>query len=166
MKYSFPKNCILFVIFVNNLWDIFPYMVEIDPQSKITLLSNLKYIRTSEISKYNGQISKNPKLSIIIPIFNGEKYIKPLISSIQLQTLKEIEIVFVDDYSQDKTYEKLLIAKERDPRIKIIKNRKNRGIMYSRLYGALQSSGIYVTFIDCDDLYININLLENAYNPI
>ena len=139
-------------------------MAEIDPQSKMTVLSNLKFLRTLKISKYSGPITKKPKLSIVIPIFNGEDYIEPLVSSIQLQSMKEIEIVFVDDYSQDDTYEKLLVAKERDPRIKIIKNRKNRGIMYSRLYGALQSTGSYVTFIDCDDLYINANLLESAYN--
>jgi len=78
--------------------------------------------------------------------------------------MKDLEIVFVDDYSKDGTYEKLLEAQNKDSRIKIIKNKKNRGIMYSRLYGALQSSGKYVTFLDCDDLYIDENILLNAYN--
>ena len=78
--------------------------------------------------------------------------------------MKEIEIVFVDDFSEDETYEKLLLAQIKEPRIKIIKNKKNRGIMYSRMYGALKSSGSYVTFLDCDDLYINANLFDIAYN--
>ena len=139
-------------------------MAEIDAQSKLAVLSNLKLLRNLQISEYHGPILKKPKLSIIIPIYNGEDYISPLVSSIQLQSLKQIEIVFVDDFSEDETYEKLLEAQKKEKRIKIIKNKKNRGIMYSRLYGALQSSGSYVTFIDCDDLYINANLLESAYN--
>ena len=164
MKYIHSKYIFIFLIIIYNYGYVFPYMAEIDPQSKMTVISNLKYLRTLEISEYKGQIFKKPKLSIVIPILNGEDYIKPLVSSIQLQTMKEIEIVFVDDFSTDDTYETLLEAQEKEPRIKIIKNKKNRGIMYSRLYGALQSSGSYVTFIDCDDLYINQNLLESAYN--
>jgi glycosyltransferase involved in cell wall biosynthesis len=154
---------LLFIFFYIKLTYVVSVMAEIDPQSKIAVISNLKHLRNIEISYYNGPIVKNPKLSIVIPIFNGEEYIKPLVSSIQLQTMKELQIVFVDDYSTDDTYENLLEAQDKDPRIKIIKNKKNRGIMYSRLFGALQSSGEYVTFLDCDDLYINQNILENAY---
>lgn len=154
---------LLFIFFNIKLTYVVSVMAEIDPQSKIAVISNLKHLRNIEISYYNGPIVKNPKLSIVIPIFNGEEYIKPLVSSIQLQTMKELQIVFVDDYSTDDTYENLLEAQDKDPRIKIIKNKKNRGIMYSRLFGALQSSGEYVTFLDCDDLYINQNILENAY---
>lgn len=154
---------LLFIFFNIKLTYVVSVMAEIDPQSKIAVISNLKHLRNIEISYYNGPIVKKPKLSIVIPIFNGEEYIKPLVSSIQLQTMKELQIVFVDDYSTDDTYENLLEAQDKDPRIKIIKNKKNRGIMYSRLFGALQSSGEYVTFLDCDDLYINQNILENAY---
>ena len=158
------KYIFLFFIIIYNFTYVIPYMAEIDQQSKMTNLNNLKFLRNFEISKYTGKISKKPKLSIVIPIFNGEDYISPLVSSIQLQTMKEIEIVFVDDFSEDETYEKLLLAQIKEPRIKIIKNKKNRGIMYSRMYGALKSSGSYVTFLDCDDLYINANLFDIAYN--
>ena len=164
MNIVVSKYIFLFFIIIYNFTCVTPYMAEIDHQSKTTVLTNLKYLRNLKISEYQGSISKKPKLSIIIPIFNGEDYISPLISSIQLQTMKEIEIVFVDDFSQDDTYEQLLIAQKKEPRIKIIKNKKNRGIIYSRLYGALKSSGSYVTFLDCDDLYINANLFETAYN--
>ena len=164
MKILFSKYIFLFFIIIYNFTYVMLYMAEIDPQSKMTVLTNLKYLRNLEISEYKGAISKKPKLSIIIPIFNGEDYISPLVSSIQLQSMKEIEIVFVDDFSQDDTYEKLLLAQEKEPRIKIIKNKKNRGIIYSRLYGAIKSLGSYVTFLDCDDLYINANLFDNAYN--
>jgi glycosyltransferase involved in cell wall biosynthesis len=86
------------------------------------------------------------------------------VASIQLQTLDDIEIIFVDDFSKDKTYKYLLRAQKLDPRIKIIKNTKNMGIMYSRMFGALESKGEYVTFLDCDDLYIEPNILKLAYD--
>ena len=158
------KYVCLLIIIICNLSYVHLYTAEMDLESKKAILSNLKYIRDLEISKYNGPIIKKPKLSIIIPILDGEDYITPLVSSIQLQTMKEIEIIYVDDFSKDSTYEILLEAQKKDSRIKIIKNKKNRGIMYSRLYGALQSTGNYVTFIDSDDLYINPELFETAYN--
>ena len=104
MKYINSKYIFIFLIIIYNYAYVFPYMAEIDPQSKMTVISNLKYLRTLEISEYKGQIFKKPKLSIVIPILNGENYIKPLVSSIQLQTMKEIEIIFVDDFSTDDTY--------------------------------------------------------------
>ena len=57
----------------------------------------------------------------------------------------------------------ILRAQKLDPRIKIIKNAKTMGIMYSRMFGALESKGEYVTFLDCDDLYIEPNILKLAY---
>ena len=153
----------LFFIIIYNLAYVHLYTSEIESQTKMKILSNLKYLRTLEISNYYGPVINKPKLSIIIPILDGEDYVSPLVSSIQLQTMKELEIIFVDDFSKDSTYEKLLQAQKKDSRIKIIKNKKNRGIMYSRLYGALHSNGIYVTFIDSDDLYINNLLFETAY---
>ena len=164
MNSLLSKYIFIFFIIISNFTYVIPYMAEIDPKSKRTIIENLKYLRNMEISEYKGVVSKKPKLSIVIPILNGEDYISPLVSSIQLQTMKEIEIVFVDDFSEDDTYEKLLLAQQKEPRIKIIKNKKNRGIMYSRMYGALQSIGNYVTFLDCDDLYINPNLFDTAYN--
>ena len=162
--FIFIFSFLTYLIIIYNFEYVIPLIAEIDQKSKMAILSNLKYIRSLEISQYNGPKIKYPKLSIVIPVYNGEDYIVPLSSSIQLQTLKDIEIVFVDDYSHDETYERLLEAQKKEPRIKIIKNKKNRGIMYSRLYGALQSTGSYVTFLDSDDLYINENLLESAYN--
>jgi glycosyltransferase involved in cell wall biosynthesis len=164
MNSLLSKYIFIFFIIISNFTYVIPYMAEIDPKSKRTIIENLQYLRNMEISEYKGVVSKKPKLSIVIPILNGEDYISPLVSSIQLQTMKEIEIVFVDDFSEDDTYEKLLLAQQKEPRIKIIKNKKNRGIMYSRMYGALQSIGKYVTFLDCDDLYINPNLFVTAYN--
>ena len=96
-------------------------------------------------------------------MLDGEDYIKPIMVSIQAQKLDDIEIIFVDDFSKDNTYKNILKAQKLDPRIKIIKNKKNMGIMYSRMFGALESKGEYVTFLDCDDLYIDSNILKLAY---
>ena len=164
MKHEALKFIPIFLIIINNLVSVNSLIAEIDPETKRKYLSILRKIRKMEIKEYKGPVSEFPKLSIVIPIFNGESYINPLVASIQLQTLKEIEIIFVEDYSKDDTYEKLLEAQKKDPRIKIIKNKKNRGIMYSRMYGALQSKGSYVTFLDCDDLYINEHLFKKAYD--
>jgi len=108
-------------------------------------------------------LSATPKISIIIPVYNGEKYLMNVIKSIQFQTLKELEVIFIDDKSTDNTAERILNFQKLDPRIKLIKNNKNRGILYNRIYGALQARGEYITFIDVDDMYINPEILELAY---
>ena len=106
----------------------------------------------------------NPKISLIIPMYNEEKNIIPVIRSIQNQNLQEIEIVCVNDNSNDKTLSILESLQKEDPRIEIITNNSNRGVIYNRIYGALQSKGEYVTFIDADDGLCNIDILEKAYN--
>ena len=108
-------------------------------------------------------INSKPKISIVIPVYNEAKYLKNVIKSIQYQTLKELEILIVDDKSTDKSVKKVLSLKKEDPRIRLIQNKKNRGILYNRIYGGLQARGEYVTFIDADDLYANPQILELAY---
>jgi glycosyltransferase involved in cell wall biosynthesis len=108
--------------------------------------------------------SATPKISIIIPMYNEEKNITPCIRSIQNQSEQEIEIVCVNDNSTDKTLSILQKLQKEDPRIEIITNKSNRGVIYNRIYGALQSKGEYVTFIDADDGLCNIDILSKAYN--
>ena len=107
--------------------------------------------------------SKKPKISVVIPMYNEEKNIIQIIRSIQNQSLQEIEIVCVNDNSNDKTLSILNSLKETDPRILIINNKINRGVLYNRIYGAMQSNGEYVTFVDADDCLCNINILKIAY---
>ena len=66
-----------------------------------------------------------PKISLIIPFYNGEQYLTRLLRSIQMQELKEIEIIFIEDCSTDNGLELLEKYSEIDKRIKIIKNKKN-----------------------------------------
>ena len=124
---------------------------------------NIKAVK-QEINKYSKQItlSYEPKISLIIPVYNKEKYIKPLYASIQRQSLKDIEIIFVDDLSKDKSIEIIEEFMKIDKRIILIKHDKNRRNFYSRNETAKISKGKYLLIIGSDDLIIN-NILEKSY---
>ena len=130
-------------------------------QTVITAVNFIFSDAKPEIPKIN--LNSKPKVSIVIPVYNEEKYIKNVLKSIQYQSLKEIEILFIDDKSTDKSVKIIKEYKKKDPRIRLIKNKKNRGILYNRIYGGLQSRGEYVTFIDADDIYVNPKILQLAY---
>ena len=108
--------------------------------------------------------SENPKISIVIPMYNEAKNAKFVIRTIQNQILQDFEIVCVNDNSNDNTLSVLEELKEEDPRITILTNKSNRGVLYNRIYGALMSKGEYVTFLDADDGFCNINILQKSYD--
>lgn len=97
-----------------------------------------------------GKNNMNRKVSIIIPIFNGEKYIYRCLESIKNQTYKNLEIICIDDGSTDNTQEILENNKKNDNRIiNIIK--ENEGVSIARNIGIKKATGDYITFIDVDD---------------
>ncbi|WDL70051.1 glycosyltransferase family 2 protein [Helicobacter winghamensis] len=103
------------------------------------------------------------KVSIIIPVYNVEKYIAECLESCIYQTLKEIEIIVVDDCGNDRSIE---IAREyasRDSRIKIVKNTENQKLMLARFEGAKEAKADYIMFLDSDD-FLDLNACEIAYN--
>lgn len=103
------------------------------------------------------------KISIIIPVYNGEKYIEKCLDSIKNQTFKDYEVLIINDGSKDNT--KNLIEKYlNDKRFKLF-NRTNHGIGASRNFGLDESSGEYICFIDSDD-YVDKKYLEKLYNKI
>ena len=107
----------------------------------------------------------NPNLSIIIPVFNSENYLMRLLQSIQNQKLKEIEIIFVDDCSNDKSIQLLNEYSKIDNRIILIKNKKNKGTLYSYVKGSLLSKGKYLMFLDHDDILLsNLHILCKLSN--
>jgi len=114
--------------------------------------------------KYNCEII-NPKISFISPVFNKEKYLNSLILSIQYQYLSDFEIIFIDDCSSDRSINIINKFSKIDSRIKLIKNKRNKGTLYSRSQGALLSKGEYIIFIDSDDLILRDGLY-NSYNYI
>ena len=103
------------------------------------------------------------KISIIIPVYNVEKYISQCLDSAINQSLKDIEIIIVDDCGSDKSMD---IAKEyakNDSRIKIIKNSQNQGPFTSRNNAVLAANGEYLVFLDSDD-FLDLRACEIAYN--
>jgi len=104
-----------------------------------------------------------PKISVIITLYNQREYILKIYSCLLNQSMKEIEIIFVDDASIDNSFFYVENLMEKDKRIIYLKNRKNRGQFYSRNKGILYSRGEYVIIIDPDDLLLN-DILIKCYN--
>lgn len=104
------------------------------------------------------------KISIIVPVYNSEKYITDCLTSLINQTYKNIEIIIVDDGSNDKSFKICSKYSKKDSRIKIYK-KLNGGVSSARNFGIEQSTGSFIMFVDSDD-YLNINSIENAVKYI
>ena len=103
-------------------------------------------------------------ISVIIPIYNSEKYLSECLESIINQTFKDIEIICVNDGSKDKSEQIIKKYAKKDKRIILI-NQKNKGAGPSRDKGIEISKGEYISFIDSDDFF-HFRTLEIAYNNI
>lgn len=102
-----------------------------------------------------------PKVSIIVPVYNVEKYIERCLDTLINQTLKDIEIIIVNDESPDKSIEICEKFAEKDSRIKIY-SKLNEGLGFARNYGIQKANGEYIAFVDSDD-YISLNMCELLY---
>lgn len=90
-----------------------------------------------------------PKVSVIIPVYNVEKYLPKCLDSVLAQTLKDIEIICVNDGSPDNSLAIMKEYAEKDKRIKII-NQKNQGLSCSRHNALTVTQGEYVAFLDSE----------------
>ena len=102
-----------------------------------------------------------PKVSVIIPVYNAEEYLERCISSLQAQTLREIEMIFVDDASPDHSPEILDAAAKGDERIKVI-HKANAGAGYARNSALEIAQGEYIGFVDADD-FVDERMFEVLY---
>ena len=105
----------------------------------------------------------NIKVSVIIPIYNQEKYLYSCLESVLLQNLQEIEVICVNDGSTDKSFDILSELAWTDERLRII-NQENKGVGEARNVGIREAKGEYLAFIDPDDKYYNFKALELLYN--
>ena len=96
------------------------------------------------------------KISVIIPIYNVEKYLSRCLESVINQTYKNLEIILVNDGSTDNSSK--IIQQYYDPRIKII-NKINGGLSSARNAGLKICTGDYITFVDSDD-WIELDMIE------
>ena len=104
------------------------------------------------------------KISVIVPVFNAEKYLKMCLNSLVSQTLKNIEIICIDDGSTDNSLAILDKFKSKDNRIKIIKQ-KNYGVSMARNNGISEAQGEYIGFVDADD-WVDKDFFENYIMPL
>lgn len=94
-----------------------------------------------------------PVVSIITPVFNAAQFLRDTIRTVQDQTYVDWELIFIDDGSTDDSVQIIEQAAEHDPRIRLLKNKSNRGAGYTRNQGIKAAQGRYIAFIDADDLW-------------
>ena len=98
------------------------------------------------------------KVSIIVPVYNGQEYIEQCINSIINQTYTNLEIIVINDGSIDNTINILKYFETKDSRIRII-DKENTGVSDSRNIGIIESTGQYISFADADD-WLELNMIE------
>lgn len=103
----------------------------------------------------------NPKISVIVPVYNVEKYLPRCIDSILAQTFTDFELLLIDDGSKDKSGEICDGYAKKDTRIRVF-HKENGGVSSARNFGLINSKGEYVAFVDSDD-YVEFNYLEFLY---
>ena len=148
---------------INIIFKINNFLLYIKRQYEIKKIVNyLKFCNDIKILK-KFKKKNNPKISLISPIYNRDRFILRFLISIQYQSFDDIEIIFVDDCSLDKSIEKIEKYQKEDKRIILIKNKKNKGIFITRNIGALYSKGKYLIIPDPDDI-MSENILTICYN--
>ena len=107
--------------------------------------------------------NKNPKISIIITVYNGEPYIESAIKSIQNQDFNEIEIIIIDDCSKDNSIQLIKKLMIKDQRILLFINKENKGMLYTKTKGVLKAKGKYVMLLDVDDIFLQKDAFTILY---
>ena len=110
-------------------------------------------------------MTTNPKVSVIIPVHNTEKYIEECLNSVINQTLTDIEIICVDDASTDSSFNILDTYSKKDSRVKIYHHDVSKSALGARKTGVENAKGDYIMFLDSDDYY-SLDACETAYNKI
>ncbi len=103
------------------------------------------------------------KVSVIVPVYNTEKYLRRCLDSLVMQTLDDIEIIIIEDKSPDNS-NKILneYEKKYKEKVKVFHNKTNKGIGYNRNFGMKKASGKYIGFVDSDD-WVNETMFEKMY---
>lgn len=107
---------------------------------------------------------KDDLISVIVPVYNVEKYLRKCIDSILCQTYKNFEIILIDDGSSDNSGKICDEYLNRDERISVF-HKKNQGLSEARNTGIKKAKGKYLTFVDSDD-FINEEYILNLYDNL
>ena len=103
-----------------------------------------------------------PKVSVIIPVYNTEKYLSECLDSVLNQTFKDIEVICIDDGSEDGSLEILKVYSKKDSRVKYL-NQNHKGGGAARNLALDVAQGAYLAFLDSDDFY-NMDYIEKMYS--
>ena len=106
-----------------------------------------------------------PLISIIVPVYNTEKYLRRCLDSLVNQTFKDIEIIIVNDASQGNCKEIIEEYQKKDNRIKYIEHSENKSLLQARKTGNIASTGKYIMYVDSDD-ELDINTCKEIFNVI
>lgn len=109
--------------------------------------------------------SGSPKVSVIIPNYNNAVYLEKCLNSVARQTLRDIEIIAVDDGSTDDSLAIIRRFAAKEPRLKLIEHGGNKSLHMARKTGIMAASGEFIMFLDADDFY-QANACEKAYEAI
>ena len=163
IRYIIKSLLLIEILFFTNFFYIKLYFLYLEEKIEFT---KIEYYFTicNENRQKKKIINKNkkPNISIISPIFNREKYISRFIKSVQNQNFDNIELIFVDDNSNDNSVTKIENYEKEDERIILIKNKKKKGTLICRNLGVLYSKGNYLILPDPDDI-ISKNILNICY---
>jgi len=131
-----------------------------------TILKYFNKINLIAINKNESKLNSkhSPKISVILPIYNGGKYLNLSLKSVQNQKMKDIEIIIIDDNSNDDSLKIIHNFMKDDERIKLIENKVNRKILYCKSIGTLNSKGKYIVELDQDDMFIDDDAFDIIYN--
>lgn len=108
-------------------------------------------------------IAQVPAISVIIPVYNMSAYLRECMTCVLGQSLKNIEVICINDGSSDDSLSILHEYAEMDARVKVI-SRSNRGTAYSRNEGITSAIGEFISFMDPDDMYPDKDTLQMLYN--
>lgn len=97
-----------------------------------------------------SSLAVNPTVSVILPVYNGEKYLKEAVDSLFRQTFTDFEVIAIDDGSTDRSFE--VLSSFRDSRLRIIRLSKNEGLISALNHGIAQARGEYLARMDADDI--------------
>ena len=177
LKFIFCSLLLIFIIFTFNYKGYIITYQKDEPQfyfrgkrqflTKETIYKFNSYMNICQkgilVNKAIYNLTSQPKISVIMPIYNAEKYLHYSLRSIQNQKMKDIEIILIDDCSKDNSVEIIEKYMKEDPRIRLIKNEKNRKILYCKSISALNAKGKYILELDQDDMFISDDAFETIY---
>ena len=168
IKYIFLLLLISFFFYFKKIF--YKDMIDAHISIKISKRRAINYINIclkDRVINYNifSNISNNfPTISVVIPLYNSEKFIKQTIRSVQNQNIRNFEIILINDNSKDCSLNIIKTLQNEDKRIKILNNNKNMGTLYSRSIGTLNAKGDYIFSLDNDDMFSDEDILEKIYN--